>query len=252
MLRSLPNPIVLILFLLSAGILITRDLRRQSRFKIGWYFLIIGTAVLFFLSISPVSDFFVYYLESQYKPPSAEILSKADIIVVLNGGVSTSGGFRENPEPSGATYSRVFNGVEIFKQSGAKTLVMSGAGDIKGSEDDTMKNLAVALGIRADKIIVEYKSHHTLEHAVELSKIFPPENELKIGIVTSALHIPRAVQAFQKKYPKDSIIPLPVGYAYSPHGYGIDSLIPSTYALSQSSYAIHELIGIAMYKIWYN
>ncbi|MBI3814272.1 MAG: YdcF family protein [Nitrospinae bacterium] len=245
---------VWILFLLAAGILITRDLRRQSRIKIGWYFLIIGTAVLFLLSINPVSDFLVYYLESQYKPPSVEVLSRADIIVILNGGVSPSGGFRKNPEPSGATYSRVFNGVETFKQSKAKALVMSGANGINGSEGDieVMKNLAVALGIQADKIIVESMSRHTLEHAIELAKIFPPENGMRIGIVTSALHIPRAVQAFRKKYPKDSIIPVPVGYTYYPHRYGIDSLIPSTYVLSQSSYAIHELIGMVLYSLWYN
>jgi uncharacterized SAM-binding protein YcdF (DUF218 family) len=215
---------------------------------------IIGTAVLFLLSISPVSNFLVYYLESQYKPPSSEILSKADIIVILNGGAFPSGGFRKNPEPSGATYSRVFNGVEIFKQSGAKILVMSGANDVKGSEGDAevMKNLAVALGIQPDKIIVESRSRNTLEHAIELSKIFPPENGMQIGIVTSALHIPRAVQAFWKKYPQDSIIPVPVGYIYSPHGYGIDSLMPSTHVLSQSSYAIHELIDIVLYSLWYN
>lgn len=252
LLRYLHDPMPWILLLLSGGILITRNLREQPKLKLGWYSLIIGTGFLFLLSISPVSNALIYCLESQYQPPPKEVISKADIIVILNGGVSSSGVFRKNPEPSRATYSRIFNGVEIFKESGAKVLLMSGAGDINCRGDNTMKNLAVALGIQADKIIVESKSCNTFEHVVELSKIFPPERNMRIGIVTSALHIPRAIWAFQKKYPKDSIIPLPVGYTYSPHRYGIDSFIPSTHVLSRSSDAIHELIGMIVYKIWYN
>src|SRR3989337_1408887 len=100
LLRAVANPMVVIILLLITGILLTRNIRRQKLFKSGWYLLTLGTSILFLLSISAVS--------------------KADIIVILNGGVSPAGGFRKKSEASGATYSRVFNGVEIFKQSNAK------------------------------------------------------------------------------------------------------------------------------------
>ncbi|MBI3583018.1 MAG: YdcF family protein [Nitrospinae bacterium] len=250
LLRAVANPIVGILLLLITGILLTRDLRRQKLFKSGWYLLALGISILFLLSISPVSDGLVYFLESQYQPPSKEAISKADIIVILNGGVSPSGGFRKKPEASGATYSRVFNGVEIFKQCNAKILALSGIGDQKDIEGtaNVMKDFAISLGVPADKIIVEPKSRNTFEHTVELAKLFPPTKDLKIGIVTSALHMPRSVQLFQKKFPPDAIIPLPVGYIYSPLEYEIESLIPSSHTLSKSSYAIHELLGMIWYK----
>ena len=250
LLRAVANPMIVIILLLITGILLTRNIRRQKLFKSGWYLLTLGTSILFLLSISPVSDGLVYFLERRYQPPSKEAVSKADIIVILNGGVSPAGGFRKKSEASGATYSRVFNGVEIFKQSNAKILVLSGIGDQKDIEGtaNVMKDFAVSLGIPADKIITEPKSRNTMEHTVELAKLFPPTKGLKIGIVTSALHMPRSVQLFQKKFPSDAIIPLPVGYIYSPLKYDIESLIPSSHTLSKSSYAIHELLGMIWYK----
>lgn len=250
LLRAIANPMVVIILLLITGILLTRDLRRQKLLKSGWYLLVIGTSILFLLSISPVSDGLVYFFESQYQPPSKEAISKADIIVILNGGVFPSEGFRKKPEASGATYSRVFNGVEIFKESNAKILALSGIGDdidIEGTAN-VMKDLAISLGVPADKIIIEPKSRNTMEHTVELAKLFPPTKDLKIGVVTSALHMPRSVQLFQKKFPSDAIIPIPVGYIYSPLKYDIESLIPSSHTLSKSSYAIHELLGMIWYK----
>lgn len=250
LLRAIANPMVVIILLLITGILLTRNLGSKKLFKSGWYLLAIGTSILFLMSISPVSDGLVYFFESQYQQPSKEAISKVDIIVILNGGVFPSGGFRKKPEASGATYSRVFNGVEIFKQSNAKILILSGVGDQKDIEGtaNAMKDLAISLGIPADKIIVEPKSRNTMEHAIELAKLFPPTKGLKIGIVTSALHMPRSIRLFQRKFPSDAIIPLPVGYIYSPLKYEIESLMPSSHTLSKSSYAIHELLGMIWYK----
>jgi uncharacterized SAM-binding protein YcdF (DUF218 family) len=253
LLRAIVNPAFWILFFLITGLLLTRDLRKQGWFKVGWHLAIIGASIFFLLSISPVSNRLVYYLEKQYQPPSKEVISTADILVILNGGVSPSGGLRKNPEASGATYSRVFNGVELFKRSSAKVLVLSGVGDEKDIEGtaDVMKNLAISLGVSEDKILIEPKSRHTMEHVIELVKLFPPDKKMRIGIVTSALHMRRSILAFQRKFPKDAIIPMPVGYTYSSPEYSIKSFMPSAYELSKSSYAIHELIGIIGYRIFY-
>jgi uncharacterized SAM-binding protein YcdF (DUF218 family) len=253
MLRAFSNPATWILLLLISGIFLLRGSHRQLWLKTGWYLVVLGTSVLYLLSISPASNGLVYYLDSQYQPPSKEIIAHLDIVVILNGGVTPPREFSKSPEASGATYSRVFNGVEIFKQSSAKILVLSGAGDEQGSNStsEVMKNLAIKLGVSADKIVTESRSLHTMGHAIELAKIFPPKEGMKIGIVTSALHIPRSVYSFQKRFPPNTIIPIPVGYSYSSSKYGIKSLIPSAHTLSQSSYAIHELIGIIGYRLFY-
>jgi len=69
-----------------------------------------------------------------------------------------------------------------------------------------------------------------------------------IGIVTSALHMPRAVQAFQGKFPKESIVPIPVGYIYSPIEDSLNSFVPTADAFMASNYAIHEEIGMIWYR----
>ena len=67
--------------------------------------------------------------------------------------------------------------------------------------------------------------------------------------MTSALHMLRAVQAFRKKFSRDIIIPIPVGYIYYPQKYNFESIIPIVDAFVKSSYAIHEWIGMVWYSL---
>jgi len=97
-------------------------------------------------------------------------------MVILGGGIYPSGSFRAYPEASGATYSRVYNGVVLFKQSSAKILVFSGGGlsREKECEADVMKSLALNLGVPQEKIVTELNSRNTMEQVSELAKLFPP------------------------------------------------------------------------------
>lgn len=225
--------------------------------KLGWYLLLLGILILLLLSNRTVSNSLVYILESRYEPLSIDTLSKLDIMVILSGGVRRPNKFNKNFEISPVTFSRISEGIRIFNQSNAKKLVLSGAGsNLKAKqsnlkEGQAMKNLAMQLGVSEDKIIIETNSLNTMEHATELVKLFPPENNLKIGLVTSALHILRSKKAFNKKFHPENIMPIPVNYIYSSPKFNIQSFIPSSGALLQSTYALHELIGILWLSIRY-
>jgi uncharacterized SAM-binding protein YcdF (DUF218 family) len=251
LLKLITTPIAGVLALLVSGLILTGKLRKKPRVNVGWYFLLFATCILYFLSITPVSNLLVYSLERQYPPPPMEVLEEMSMMVVLGGGVMSPGGFRKSSEASGTTYSRVFNGVKLFRQSGAKKLVLSGAGEQRDSETnaEVMKDIAIELGIPENQIITEDKSRNTMEHAIELAKLFPLEGSEQICIVTSALHMPRAVQSFRKKIQKNTIVPIPVDYIYSPLRYSFENLIPHSDVFSTSSYAIHEWIGILWYGI---
>ena len=205
--------------------------------------------ILFLFSIKPVSNLLVYSLECQYQLPSEEILSNLDVVVILGGGMHMSGGFREYPEVRGVTYSRLFNGIRIFKQSGARTLALCGGSPIPNteSEAEVMKALALELGIEENKIITETESRNTMENAAELAKLLSSTEKRRIGLVTSALHILRSEKAFRKQFPNDTIVPIPVNYIYSPDQHNLRSFVPSSDAFATSNYALHEWIGI----IWY-
>ncbi len=255
--KPISTPIIWILILLVSGLFLTKHLRKKKGSKFGWYLLLLGTLTLLFFSNRLVSNRLVYFLESRYEPASTNTLSTLDIMVVLSGGIRRSSRFNKNFEVVPVTFSRISEGIKAFNQSNAKNIILSGAGSNSRTKLDSqkdgeaMKNLAIQLGVPEENIIVEPNSFNTMEHAIELVKLFPPEKKLKIGLVTSALHMLRSKKAFNKKFQPDSIVPIPVNYIYSSPKLNITSFIPSSDALSQSTYALHELIGILWLSIRY-
>ncbi len=246
LLKSIATPIVWVLALMFLGLILTRKSPKKLRYKLGRFSLFLGMFILFLFSIKPVSNLLVYSLECQYQLPSEEILSNLDVVVILGGGMHMSGGFREYPELGGVTYSRFFNGIRIFKESGARTLALCGGSPIPNteSEAEVMKALALELGIEESKIITETESRNTMEHAVELGKLLSSTEKSQIGLVTSALHILRSEKAFRKQFPNDTIVPIPVNYIYSPDQHNLISFVPSADAFATSNYALHEWIGM--------
>lgn len=257
LLKPFSTPIIWILIPLITGLFFTRHLRKKKGSKFGWFLLCLGTLILLFFSNRLVSNSLVYILESKYEPASIDTLSNLDIMVVLSGGVRRSTRFNKDFEISPATFSRISESIKAFNQSNAKKLVLSGAGANSGTKLDiqkdgeVMKKLAIQLGVPEDNIIVETNSLNTMEHAIELVKLFPPEKNLKIGLVTSALHLLRSKKAFNKKFQSGNIVPIPVNYIYSSPKFDLTSVIPSSVALSQSTYALHEFIGILWLSIRY-
>lgn len=254
LLKLAATPIVLILFLMACGsTMIVYGRRKKRSIKPGVILSVAGVLIFYLLSIPPVSNLLAYSLESRYRMPSEDVLSNLEAIVVLGGGFLPADEFRKCAEPSAFTYIRLFNGVEVFKQSGAKILVLSGGcpwpGDM--SEAEVMKGLALKLGVLPDRIITETGSRNTMEQAAEVAKLFPPDGKRRIGIVTSAIHMFRSENAFRKKYPRDAVVPIPVDYASCPSGSGpaIGNFIPSAGAFFLSSAVTHELIGMIWYKL---
>lgn len=253
--KSTANPIIWFFFFLALGLVLTRKIRKETGIKkVGWYSLITATLILYLLSTTPIPNLLIRLLECRYSPPSEEVLANLDVVVILGGGAFSTGSGKPS-EASGYTYSRVFNGVDIFKRSTAKKLVLSGASPRIGGENEAevMKKLAVNLGVPEDKIIVEGRSRNTMGHVIELAKMFPPEKKARIGIVTSALHMLRSQRTFRKRFSSDCLVPLPVGYISSPPSkFELDDFIPSADVLVTATRAIHEWIGIVWYGLRYS
>jgi uncharacterized SAM-binding protein YcdF (DUF218 family) len=252
LLRLFAAPIVFIIFLSASGlILLLAGRTKRWTKRAGGSLVACGIVLLYLLSISPISNLLVYSMESGYAAFSEDALPDMDIVVVLGGGYLPSGSLQKYPEASGATYSRLCNGVRIFKRSGAKKLVLSGGSAYpgSGSEAAVMKDLALRLGVQPDSIITESKSRNTMEQARLVSKILASGGKKRIGIVTSAIHMRRAESAFKKSFPGDGIVPLPVNYLSGNPNLGLTVIgfVPSADNFSISSYAIHEFIGM----IWY-
>ena len=253
LISSMATPIMWVLCLLVLGLILRLRPQKKRLCLLGQILLVAAGLVLYIFSIPVISERLLYSLESQSRQPNVENLSSLDIVVVLGAGYYPSGGFREYGEPSDLTYARVRGGVKTFKNSSATALAFCEGwqDDAHESGAEVMKAFAMELGVDENKIITEDKSHNTMENCTKLKVLLDPKKKINIGLVTSALHMPRAERVFRQVFPEDKIVPVPVGYIYRPKNRYIDNVIPSARALQRSTEALHEWIGILWYKIRY-
>ena len=123
-----------------------------------------------------------------YLSPQNE-LKPADAIVVISGG---------------ETDQRVKEGVELFHQGLAPTLIMSGAARDSGiSNAAAMQRSAVAQGVAEERILVEDKAQDTLGNAKYVRELLSDHDIKSIILVTSPYHQRRADLTFRRYLGKD-------------------------------------------------
>ena len=160
----------------------------------------IAIGVLYILSTPIFSNNFFKLVEgSEYRKPISAIDS-ADAIVVLSG-------MLEINEVGDSTYvewgdpDRFFGGVALFKAGKAQKLVFTGGkmpwDKVKKTEGEVLKEYAIAGGIPSEKIFVTKDVENTAEEAVAVKELISPSK--RIILVTSAYHMYRAQQLFEKQ-----------------------------------------------------
>jgi uncharacterized SAM-binding protein YcdF (DUF218 family) len=249
--KSFATPIVWVLLLLVLGLVLARKGQRERLFTVGRLLLLTGTMLLLALSLSPVANSLTYPLESQYRSPPVEALDRLDVVVVLGGGTHPSGHLRQEAELSKVSYPRFYHGVRIFQQNHANVLAFCGGPSREGaeSEGETMRAMALSLGVPEDRIVAEDTSRNTFENIANLARLLPTGQGRRIGLVTAASHMWRSHRVFQRQFPSDAIIPIPVYYTYDTASTFIGNFVPSVSNLEKSSVALHEWIGLVWYKL---
>ena len=122
------------------------------------------------------------------------------------------------------------------------------------------KILAIELGVPEYKILVNPKSRTTAEEAQAINKLGSKKNWRRLLLVTSAIHMPRALASFKKQFGKTSRIELiPVSCDYqlasrknegnASFGGILKKLIPDAEHLSISSDVLKEYLGLFIYKL---
>lgn len=253
LIKSLATPIVWVLLLLIAGLFLTRWPRGRRPFKVGWWLTLFGLVLLLAASIEPTESLLLYSLEHRYAVPAPETLATLDLVVVLGGGMYPTGGLRRYPDLGRESYPRFNRGVQYFKQSGVAKIAFCGGPPRPGaeSEAEVMRAMAVALGVSEDRTVAEVASHNTMENAVNLAAILPKAQGRRIGLVTSATHMMRSVAVFERVFPQDTIVPIPVGFTYYPADSIAETLTPMVSHLDRVTIALHEWIGVVWYAVRY-
>lgn len=213
--------------------------------------LLLAIALFYILGTGPTGKTLIGMLEAQYQPPTPLEMQGHDALVVLAGGIK-----RQPPNGTPTilgtlSLDRLICGVTLFKEGRAPVLVLSGGiGDAfhkNPPEADEMRNLAIRLGVPPSALISETGSRTTGESAVEVRRALPRLR--RILLVTSAFHLPRAMAMFRKQG-FEQVTPVPCGYELPSTDFGWKDFIPSTYGFRLVTYAVHEYVGIAVFRLW--
>ena len=239
LIQSLILPPSSLLILVIIGFALIRRNRALGRLLIAS-----GLVLLYLLSIGPVTESLIGWLEKGFPPIEVKKAVTAQAIVVLSGGVRDVSWNGAGPEPSETSLERIVKGVTIHRALRIPLVIVGGSGDPEKSisEADAMAGVAADLGVSRRDIIVESTSRNTVESARELKRVFKGN---RILLVTSAYHLRRASAIFTKQ--GFEVIAVPAGFRSERRPISVRSFIPQAGNLYNSSLAISEYVSYALY-----
>ena len=218
-------------------------------FYIGRSLIVLSIALLLALSTDTGSAWLIRSLEQQSVELTATKKNKSQAIVVLGGGrarVASSQGDYDQVGP--ITLMRLRAAAGLQRQTHLPLLVSGGAPDGAGESEAVLmaRSLKEDFGIEARWI--ESDSINTYQNATLSAQLLRKENIQQIFLVTDAIHMPRAQWAFEQTGLR--VAPVPSQFVGS-NDYQHSSFIPNAQSLKYSHYAIHEWLGLLVYRLRY-
>ena len=236
---AMASPGGFLVLLLLAGLVLPRRHHRLSR-------ALIAAGALGFLAITilPLDRWALAPLENRF--PRPEPPAHVDGIIVLGGAVSPSiTRARGIPSLNGAA-ERMTGFLELARRyPDAKLVFAGGSGSTVSaglSEADVARQFFAAQGLDTARIIFESQSSTTRENALFAQPLARPAPGETWILVTSALHIPRAVGVFRAL--GWDVLPWPVAYKADPVW-----TIELDHHLLHLDAALHEWAGLVAYRL---
>ncbi|MBB5021398.1 YdcF family protein [Desulfurispira natronophila] len=214
--------------------------------KTGMALCSFGLASLLLLSLPITSYLLLRPLETAH-PLQEKQMEEVQAVVVLGGGRDyTAPEYGWKHGPSDATLKRLAYGAYVAHQ--AKVPILVSGGRVHGEEHSEAFLMARALqnifGIQT--VWLEEESRTTRENAQYSTATLQAENIDLIALVSQAWHLPRAMGEFQNH--SVTVIAAPTAFI-SPPPPGVMGWIPRTYHLQQSTIALHEYMGLVVYRL---
>jgi uncharacterized SAM-binding protein YcdF (DUF218 family) len=230
-----PSNLVIIFFVVGLILLITRKRKRPAMIMFALsavVYIIFGTGV--------IALWLLGSLEHRYKPlVSIEGVRAFKTIVILAGHAEKQPGLPLSSEVNFASAYRLIEGLRIIHLLPDTKILISGRGEVPG----IMKDLLASMGLPGQRIIIDNQSSNTHESAVNVRRILDQDDFV---LVTSAGHMPRAIETFRKAGMNP--VPAPTNYMSVKERRFIHYL-PSPHHLVYADLAVHEYLGMAWYRI---
>lgn len=186
-------------------------------------------------------------LENWYPNPPPEQTEMADAIVVLGGNTANARANWFEPYDKTKKTTRVDAAAELYLAGRAPRVLLSGGaleGDV--SEAQGMAHEIRQLGVPSYAIILENASRSTYENAALSEDALRDQGIRKVLLVTSALHMPRAMAVFHKQGVEAIAAAVAPQIVLPPDG-SISPWWPNERALDASRSIIKEYAAIGLY-----
>lgn len=234
----------IIIALLSAATILLL-LKRGERLAKG--LLVGGVLLLFLLSFQPFSLFLVEGLEGRY-PPLREFKGDKEVkyIVVLTAADTHNGTVPYTSNLGYRSAARSLEADRIYRKLPNCKIIISGSRD--GGR--WMSLFLELLGVPETQISVDHAAD-TFQSAENLKGFLDGK---RFFLVTSAVHLPRAMMAFHQ----EGLVPVPApgdfSYGYYPkyrfpYPRPLVYYLPSMGSFERSNFALHEYFGIVWYYL---
>jgi uncharacterized SAM-binding protein YcdF (DUF218 family) len=208
--------------------------------------------VIYVFSSGWFAKIMVLPLENRY--PSVDVSQLDDtqekgVIVVLGGGIIPETPREGSGELSDSAMKRVYEGFLLYKKLQFPIVVTGGK--LLGTEipeAQIMKEELLKMGVKPNDIYVEPLAKNTKQNAEFTLKLLETDEVQKIYLVTSAIHLTRAMNYFES-YTNINIVPVPTDYKISREELKWYDFLPDMRFLEATSSAWHEYLGLVKFKI---
>jgi uncharacterized SAM-binding protein YcdF (DUF218 family) len=232
----------LLLLLVLVGLMVQRGgRRRSSRLALAAALALLAVAVL------PIGQWTVAPLEARF--PEPQLPAHIDGIIVLGGAVQSDITRAHGQVALDGAASRITETLAIaLRHPEAKLLLSGGDASIlprpgEREADDT-RRLFIELGVAPERILIEDRSRNTFENALFSRAVAAPKPGETWVLVTSAMHMPRAVGCFREV--GWNVLPYPVDYRTEAHPLPDFKLAEH---LDLLDLAAKEWVGLVAYRL---
>lgn len=230
------EPLGFILTLLAIGILFLY----KNKYIKSKFFISISFVLLALLSYPPIANYLISSLENNYQ--KYNFSQKVEYIHVLGSGHHENASWPISSQIGNSSLKRTLEGVIIYKNSKnpKPKLIFTGYPGAGNSQSNAQINAKFAkiFGVKGRDIIIGSKPKDTKEESTFAKSIIKNK---PFVLVTSASHMPRAVQLFKEQ----GLNPLTAPTDFKGKDVSIFSL-PNIESFEKSRNAIHETIG----RLW--
>ena len=224
--------------------------RRMRLAQVGRGLAIAGGLGLIACGLLPTGHYLAHLLEARFPRPL--LPTEVAGIVLLGGAERPEASDRWGEPQVNAAGGRYVTALRLARRYPAARLVHTGTSRPRpgsgpmGTQSGVAGELLASLADEPSRIVLEPEALDTCQHPGKVRRLVRPQPGETWVLVTSAIHMPRAVACFRSAGWTD-IVPYPADRTVVPGGWDVTSLrLADNLALFDT--ALHEWLGLAYYR----